>query len=227
MRTGKLIVLDGIDGAGKATQTALLLKRLDREGHRPVAFDFPDYDSFFGQAVAAYLRTELGEPRHTSPYLIAPLYAGDRWQHRDALWAAVQAGAVVVANRYVPSNINFCAARLPARQRPALRGWIRTLEHEVFGIPREDATLYLSMPVRLSQQLIGTKQDRPYLHGKQRDAHEADTAYLVAVAREYEHFCRSEPTAHAISCSRAGQLLTIQAIHEKIWAKVHTLLEEG
>lgn len=224
---GKLIVIDGIDGAGKATQSAKLVDRLRAEGYATTTFDFPQYDQFFGQVVGRYLREEFGPVRGISPYLSNFIYAADRWSQRAAIEAALAAGTVVIMNRYVPSNLAFGGARLPARQRAAFRTWTKQLEYEQFRIPREDLTIFLALSVATSQRLIRTKQARSYLRGRRRDANERDRTFMATVAREYERYCRAESTARLVRCERAGQLLPIDEIHERIWTIVHPLVRKS
>ena len=222
---GKLIVIDGIDGAGKATQSAKLIERLATEGYATATFDFPQYDQFFGKVVGRYLRNEFGPVQQISPYLSNYLYAADRWSQREAIETALAAGQIVIMNRYVPSNLAFGAARLPVRQRAAFRTWTKELEYEQFGIPREDLTLFLSISVKLSQQLLRSKNDRSYLKGRKRDANERDQTFMETVAHEYEQFCQREPTAQLIHCEQQDQLLTIDQIHERIWGAVESLIK--
>lgn len=224
IQRGKLIVIDGIDGAGKATQSARLIERLHAEGYHTATFDFPQYDQFFGRVVGRYLRNEFGPVQAISPYLSNFMYAADRWSRREAIEAALSTGKVVIMNRYVPSNLAFGAARLPPRQRAEFQAWTKQLEYEQFQIPREDLTIFLALSVATSQRLIRTKQARSYLNGRRRDANERDRTFMATVAREYERYCRTEPTARLVRCERAGQLLPIDQIHERIWTIVEPLV---
>ncbi len=224
-RHGKLIVIDGIDGAGKATQSALLIDRFKREGYATATFDFPQYEQFFGHLIAEYLRGEFGDPANLPPKLIAVLYAADRWSALERLQTALEAGKIVITNRYVSSNINYQAARVAPRQRSALRSWTSQLDYGAFGLPRADLTLFLHVSVKTSRRLVKTKRTRAYLKGKRQDVHERDHRYMETVAQEYVRYCRTEPTAQLIRCERKGQLLPIEAIHERIWAIVQPLLE--
>ena len=96
-RKDALIVFEGVDGSGKATQAKLLLERLRREGFRVGYLDFPRYGvGFFGDLVARYLKGEFGPSSAVSPYLASLMYAGDRWEARDLLKRWLDAGYVVV-----------------------------------------------------------------------------------------------------------------------------------
>ncbi len=62
MAKGKLIVIEGLDGSGKATQTGLLCRSLAEEwGHSFRRVSFPDYQDPSSALVKLYLAGELGD----------------------------------------------------------------------------------------------------------------------------------------------------------------------
>lgn len=81
MKKGKLIVIDGTDGSGKATQVALLMKRLKKEGHTVKMIDFPEYyKNFFGEFIGHCLSEQYYNFLHVHPKIASVLYAADRWE---------------------------------------------------------------------------------------------------------------------------------------------------
>lgn len=79
-------MIDGIDGAGKATQTQLLIERLEKSGFKTATLDFPQYyNNFFGQLTGRFQNGEFGDAPATSPYLASVLYAADRWESREKI----------------------------------------------------------------------------------------------------------------------------------------------
>lgn len=102
---GKLIVIDGIDGAGKATQTKLLLERLEKRGYKTATMDFPQYyDNFFGKLIGRFQNGEFGDAPTMSPYLASVLYAADRWESKIKIENWLDEGRIVVLDRYVSAN---------------------------------------------------------------------------------------------------------------------------
>src|SRR3989304_9541754 len=107
---GTLIAIEGVDGAGKRTQTELLGRALAARGVSCVTFSFPRYESFFGKMIAGFLNGEFGALEAVDPRLTALLYAGDRLEAKPELEAALAAGKKILADRSIASN--------PAHQSP-------------------------------------------------------------------------------------------------------------
>src|SRR3989344_4441300 len=101
MAKGKLIVIDGTDGAGKSTQTALLVRRLRKDGYSVVAEDFPPYGKKSAGLVEEYLTGADGPPKRLGPYFPSILYAADRFAASARIRKNLAAGKIVICNRYV------------------------------------------------------------------------------------------------------------------------------
>ena len=157
---GKLIVIDGIDGAGKTTQSERLIERLTKAGVPTEQIKFPRYESFTGKTVRSYLRGELGNPLEQSPYLVSLLFATDRLAAREELTQKLEQGITIVLDRYIPSNACFQAARLPASKREAFRAWLGELEYEYFELPYADAFIFLSIPVKKADKLMKKRGEK-------------------------------------------------------------------
>ncbi len=118
---GKLIVFEGADGAGKATQARLLARRFAAEGVRFHEIDFPRYGNPFAEPARLYLTGALGaKPGDVSAYGASVLYAVDRYASYREDWGELyEAGGLILANRYTTSNAVHQAAKLPAGEREA------------------------------------------------------------------------------------------------------------
>ena len=230
-REGRLIVVEGSDGSGKATQARRLVRRLRADGFAVESIAFPGYNrSFFGRMAGGYLRGEYGSAGALDPRLASLLYAGDRWEARDRILAWLNDGKVVVCDRYVDSNKAHQAARLPrAADRAAFYRWLGRLEYGVFGMPRADCTLFLHVPHKVADRLIAQKGRRAYLRGKQRDAHEADIRHLRRAEAIYLELARQRRPGRAVSidCVVGGRLLSKSEIGKRVHEAVQRSLPGG
>jgi dTMP kinase len=100
---GRLITVEGVEGAGKSTQVESLRAWLAGRGVRVLATSEPD-----GSALGASLRRVLGEVDRVSPLTEALLFAASRAEHvRQVLQPALAAGQVVLCDRYVDSTVAY------------------------------------------------------------------------------------------------------------------------
>lgn len=201
---GKLVALEGIDGAGKGTQAAALALRARSAGLAVETIAFPRYTGgLYGDLCARYLAGEFGSVGGQSPYLIALLYAGDRLEFTPALRDALARNDLVIADRYVASNIAHQGAKLPLSELAGFAEWVGELEYRVHRIPREDLVLLLDMPVKVALSLMDARTERPHLPA--RDIHETDAEYLTEVALRYQWLAANMPNWVSVSCSDDGR----------------------
>jgi dTMP kinase len=202
-RSGKLIAVEGIDGSGKRTQVELLTLTLKARGHSVYSTGFPQYDSWFGKMVGKFLNGDLGPLESVDPHFSAMLYAGDRFEAKYKLEAALDSGQIVLVDRYIASNLAHQTARVPPAQRSKFLQWIEHLEYEIYGLPRENLILYLRVPPREAQRLVALKSARSYTSA-QRDLLEASLRHLEDAAEMYDSLSRITPWA-TIQCFDAAQ----------------------
>jgi dTMP kinase len=196
--SGKLIAIEGIDGSGKRTQVELLTLTLKARGHSVYSTGFPQYDSWFGKMVGQFLNGDLGSLENVDPHFSALLYAGDRFEAKTKLEAALDNGQIVLVDRYIGSNLAHQTARIPPAKRSEFLGWIEHLEYRIYGLPRENLILYLRVPPHEAQRLVERKSARSYTSA-QKDLLEASLRHLEDAAEMYDSLSRSAPWA-TIQC---------------------------
>lgn len=207
-RRGKLIVLEGIDGSGKATQAKLLFKHLIKQKIPAEFISFPIYTSNWGKMVRRYLDGEFGGINNVDPYLASVLYAGDRLLVSEQIKNWIRAGKIVVCDRYTGSNIAHQAAKVSSQsQREKFIAWIENFEYQENKIPTENLVIWLSMPVSKSQTLMKSRK---------KDIHERDKDYLANVAEVFEGLAKKKDYWKKIECVEGKRLLTPQEVHEKV-----------
>ena len=125
--SGKLIVFEGTDGSGKATQARILAERLRSAGVPFQEIDFPRYGNPFAEPARLYLNGALGaRPEDVSACAASTLYAIDRYASYKEDWgAAYEAGRLILANRYTTSNAVH--RRPSSRRRSARAFWTGSL----------------------------------------------------------------------------------------------------
>jgi len=220
-KNGKLIVFEGIDGSGKGTQTELLRTYLEQNKIPHKMLDFPQYDSFYGKIVAQFLRGEFGNLDEVSPYLAALTFALDRMAVKDTILADLQNNILLIANRYVTSNIAHQAGKFADQsRRDELVQWITDLEYSHHGLPREDCVIYLRLNPEVSRELTNSKKSREYLKGKSHDIQEEDSNHQQATFEMYEHLAHANPHWITIECMDHGIIRDRQAIHAEICQKL-------
>lgn len=231
---GKLIVLTGIDGSGKTVQTKLLYEKLRKEGYPVETIDYPRYGkTFFADLVARYLRGEFGRLSDVSPYLAAPLFAGDRFETKDTLEGWLNDGKIILLNRYVVDNIAHQGARVPLPEVDKFIDWLTRLEHDVYKLPKADMNILLSLPPTIAYERVQQKQKRDYLKGKERDIHEDDLDYLSITSKLF-HKLALQPDWKIVECVKGSNIhgddngipLNEAVISERVWECVCEFLNQ-
>ena len=217
-----LVVIEGIDGSGKGTQSARLRDRLRDRGLRAGLLSFPRYDAtFFGQRIGDFLNGRFGQLNEVDPFLASLLYAGDRLESKAELTRLLATNDVLVLDRYVPSNIAHQAGKRTGEQRRELADWIEKIEYDLFGLPRPDLVVLLDIPTKDSQELIAKKEQRSYTT-QAADIQEADTDYLSRVRSAYRE----------LAAERGWSIVSVvhqQAIRsmEDITAEIEQLVDQA
>ncbi|MEZ6059827.1 MAG: thymidylate kinase [Planctomycetaceae bacterium] len=220
-----LIAIEGIDGAGKGTQSRRLTERLYAVGRSATCIQFPRYtDTHFGAAIGDYLNGRFGLLNEVHPQLAAVLYAGDRYESKNLLLESMASHDVVVLDRFVGSNLAHQAAKLQGEDRTRLLAWIETIEHDVFQLPRPALNILIDISAGWSRTLVGRKGQRDYTDA-QADIHESDLTYLEDVRQCYVSLAASRDDWCVVnSLSDDGQLRGVDEIADEIFGKAAALL---
>lgn len=222
---GVFIVIEGTDGSGKGTQFNLLVDKLTKDGYDVATFDFPQYEQPSSFFVKEYLNGNYGSAEDVGPYTGSLFYALDRYQAAPAIREALDAGKVVLANRFTGSNMGHQGTKFANHEeRRGYFIWLDNLEFQMLGIPRPDKSFVLRVPAETAQQLVDQKADRLYTE-KKRDLHEADLSHLERAVEVYDDLCNLFPKDfQRIDCVRSGKLLSIDTIQDMLWKTVEPLL---
>lgn len=223
MQTGKLVVLDGGDGAGKATQVALLVKQLLADGHKVETLDFPQYtQNTFGALIRECLDGKRGDFMATDARVASTLYAADRFESKPRLEQWLAEGKIVVLDRYVSSNMMHQGAKIQnADELEAFLGWLDHMEHGVFGLPRPDVILYLEVPFNVRQNLkkVAVAAGK---HGAdvKLDVAEADHNHQEQVEVRAKTIVASKNNWKVVHCCAGENIRSREDIHADVYALV-------
>ncbi len=228
-KRGKLIVIDGTDGSGKATQTALLMRHLKKDGYTVKVVDFPEYyENFFGAFIGHCLSEQYYNFVKTHPKIASVLYAADRWESKDKIAKWLASGYVVIANRYASANQIHQGGKIAdAKKRAEYLKWLDEMEYKVFKIPKPDIVFYLSLPIPLVLDLIKERnkaKSRTYL-GTKSDVHEKDRNFLENSRKSALWLAKREKSWIKIECASKGEMLSRSDIHEMIYKNMKKVLK--
>lgn len=222
--SGKLVVLEGLDGSGKSTQYELLCQRLETEGLDFRRVSFPRYDEDSSVMVRQYLQGRFGtNPGDVNPYAASTFYAVDRFASYKEDWGHYyEQGGFILAARYTTSNAAHQASKLDANERGTFFDWLYDFEFNLLGLPRPDMVLYLDVSVKASMQRMLVRQQET---GTSGDIHETDMEYLMsslaagrAAARHYGWT--------KVACEIGDDMRSINDINDELYAHVMRLLRK-
>lgn len=216
-----LVVLEGLDGAGKSTQVKKLRTYLESIFGTLEYIHFPRYDApVYGELISRFLRGDFGSNEAVHPQLVALLFAEDRHGAAPEMKRILNQGKAVLLDRYVYSNIAYQCAKLSNPEEALdLREWIFNTEYGDFDLPRPDLNIFLDVPIGFVESKLKSQrggEDREYLGGAQ-DIHEADIEFQKRVRDIYRRQCEIDPKFIRIDCSdQNGEMLPPGAIFAKI-----------
>jgi len=223
------IAIEGIDGAGKATQTTLLADALERAGRQCATFAFPAYnENTFGQLLAELMSGKRGDFSTVDPRLGSLPYSLDRFESAGLVRKALAKGTFVVSDRYSGSNQIHQGGKLTDEaERIAYLDWLDHTEHGILDNPVPDLVIYLKAPVEVSLKLLAQKRAAKSSEVKdgeldqvERDLEYLNNSHAMAnwLAGYYDHW-------RVIDCVDGnGAIRSREDIHADVWKAVEILL---
>lgn len=216
----RLIVVEGLDGSGKATQSQLLATWLKKKGAEIRAVSFPGYQSPSSSLVKMYLGGEFGShPDDVNAYAASSFYAVDRFASYKKDWEADYKNGIVIADRYTTSNAIHQCSKLDKSEWDEYLAWLFHYEYELLGIPSPDIVIYLKVAPEVSQILL----KRRYEGEDKRDIHEKDEVYLKK-CQEAAAYCAEKLSWKVIECCEGGEMRSIESIQNSIQHIVNNVM---
>lgn len=212
MMKGKLIIIEGGDGSGKATQAGRLADALRREGKEVMAVSFPDYDSDSSALVKMYLRGDFGSNADdVNPYAATAFYAVDRFASYQMHWKDFLAGGgIVIADRYTTSNMLYQMIKIDdAAERRAYLDWLWDFEFQKMGLPVPDMVILLDVPLDVTERLMERRRGKT--GGCTGDIHEGNEGFLKKCHDAYDELA-AQYGWRRIVCAEGGRMRSADAI---------------
>ncbi len=187
-----VVAFEGLDGAGKGTQSERLSARMSAKGIDNSLYSFPNYKgTSFGLEVAKYLNGGFGSLDEVPPQLPVMLYAMDRFEMKKKIIADIKAGTNVIFDRYVASNIAHQAVKFPENERKTFTDWVKRLEYNILEMPSPDVVIFLDACPDLAGRMVEKKGKRVYTD-KAKDIHEENDSYMKKVYDMYKTMAHDE-----------------------------------
>lgn len=217
---GKLIVIEGLDGSGKATQAEILKKNLENMGKQVKKVSFPNYESDSSALVKMYLSGQFGtHPQDVNAYAASSFYAVDRYAGFKSDWGIdYNNDTIIIADRYTTSNGVHQCSKLPECQWRQFMDWLYDFEYNKMGIPAPDCVIYLDMSPQVSQKLLSQRYSGDE---SKKDIHEKDSAYLEK-SRNAAAYCADRDNWKIIKCDDGDAPFSQQVIAQQV---LNTILE--
>lgn len=224
---GRFVVIDGPDGSGKTTQTNLLVEELKANGLEVEMADFPQYGKKSAVFVEEYLNGTYGA---MSAQAASIFYAVDRFDASFRIRELLQAGKIVISNRYVTANAGHQGGKISdENERLKYFRWLNNLEYEIFGIPKPDLNVILHVPTEVAIKLLKERrknENAPSAH-KKADLHEQDIEHLKNATEAYLQIAKLFPNTKLVECFVDGRLLSPNEVHNKVWELVRRIALKG
>ena len=214
---GRLLVLEGLDGSGKSTQTERLKEALLAAGETVRQIKLPDYDAPSSTLVRQYLAGDFGnDPQAVNAYAASSFYAVDRVASFLLDWKKdYEAGSLILADRYTTSNPIYQMTKLPREEWDDYLTWADDYEFGKLGLPRPDRVIFLDMPVEVSQKMMSRRYEGDEA---KKDVHERNVQFLNA-CREAALYTAERWNWSVVRCWEGEEPRTIDAIAADVYAE--------
>lgn len=221
----KLIIMEGLDGSGKSTQTQLLQNYFENKGIEYKKIKLPDYDSPSSTLVKMYLGGEFGKKASdVNAYAAGAFYAVDRYASFKQNWKTdYENNVLILADRYATSNSIYQMEKIASDKWDEYLNWSADFEYNKLGIPKPDCVIFLDMPVEISQKLMTGRYNGD--EGK-KDVHEADVEFLQK-CRKSALYAAKKQNWNVVPCSDGNEPLSIEEIHNNVVKIIEKELENA
>lgn len=219
---GKLIVIEGTDGSGKATQTGMLVEHLRQIGQPVMTMSFPRYNHASSWLIRQYLAGEFGPADAVPPKIASTFFAYDRLDAAGSIETALAQGQHVVLDRWVSSNKGHQLGKITGEtERREFLKWMNEFEYMANRLPVPDVTILLYLDPLMAVNSSGDKG------GVAHDVHESDLSHLQRAADAYRWVALHDTVERwvTINCvNEVNERYSKAEMHDHVWREVAALI---
>ena len=209
---GKIIVIEGLDGSGKCTQSKILFDSLKSLGKNAKVISMPNYDSESSGPIKMYLESKISnDPNEINPYATSSFFAVDRFISYFRDWKSFynNENSIIICDRYTTSNMIYQLAKVECDKWDEFLNWIDEYEYKYLKIPRPDLVIYLKVPLHISHKLVQSRSTS-------YDLHESNLNFL-RICEKAAAFSSEKFNWKTIDCaSNETNIMSIEDISSKI-----------
>ncbi len=219
MKKGHIVVIDGVDGSGKKTQTKLLVNRLKKLKKKVVTIDFPQYDkNFFGKNIKEFFTNPEYNFYNQHPKIVSMIIAADRWETKERLEKYLKQGYLIILDRYMSSNQIHQGGKIKDNKKwEEFMNWLDKLEFGVYKIPRPNMVLYLNLKLESIAKMLDARGNK--------DIAEKDLEHQKDAQKSAEKLSKKYKNFKVVDCDNGdGGIKSREEISDLIFKQVKKYL---
>lgn len=204
----RTVAVDGMDGAGKRTQTMLLQSRLKEKGYDYELVAFPHYESYSGSLVRDYLQNNKGVNKSFQDIQDdSLLYTFNRFQYFTENGHTVGDTRNYILDRHTTSNMLYQTLDMDLDYKRDYIEWISRLEYDILKLPKPDIVIVL----RCSETLVVNN-----IKARGRETDFFESVYMQGKVRGNIDYFVKEHGWIPVDVDRDGQMRDINEINDEI-----------
>lgn len=212
MSKAKIVVIEGLDGAGKETASKALKKHLEFRGLKVEMISFPMYDKWHSFLVRLYLKGKFGkDPKTVNPKLTSFFYAIDRFfAWHFSIKKIAKNVDYIIFDRYSTSNMLYQSSKAKSlKEADEIIDFNVKLEYDLMRLPKPDVVVVLRNDMAVMAKNLATREVL--------DIHETNPSYMIKVRDRLDHVIKYCNWRSMSVINDSGEMIHPNIIAQLIW----------